>query len=405
MAKLVIALPLNRDYAGTLKLVGDRGETVAGPFAVAARALDSVAREHGNESRSPLLPYGDTPFGTYKLRRLISMRGASQRDIHTFGRFGIAVLDAIDGDAALADAAGRFEVWIHAGPASTDGRLRATNGSLRLSNEDQHRLMKALADRGGILCECVPASSDEHLGSVSCELITDYGDPPRLHDLPKAAAAIAPFVRIPVGKRPSLMFLGEYDSGTNFSNVNLDVIAHNEGGNILNGYVPSNTSGVTIGIGVDLSQQTVAGLQAMGVPQSVIDQLSPYIGLSGQAARDALAANPLTITADQATQLNDAVTASYFNSTGNAFDNACDFANFSDLPWQAQTVIADLWYNMGNLSSAAPNFWSQVTSGDWQAALDNLNDFGGNKTLDARAAYDATILQQAMNAGTLPTPH
>ena len=51
-----------------------------------------------------------------------------------------------------------------------------------------------------------------------------------------------------------------------------------------------------------------------------------------------------------------------------------------------------------------------MTSGDWQGAINNLTGMNGagpfstsDPTLDARAARDGQLLQQALNAGTLPT--
>ncbi len=70
--------------------------------------------------------------------------------------------------------------------------------------------------------------------------------------------------------------------------------------------------------------------------------------------------------------LNRAVMLSKFNEAGKAYNNASPIANFTDLPWQAQTVIADLWYNRGKLTSQDPTFWRQVTGGDWEGALAHL---------------------------------
>ena len=63
-----------------------------------------------------------------------------------------------------------------------------------------------------------------------------------------------------------------------------------EGKGIARGYVPMKNgevlgvSGVTIATGVDLGQQTGAGLLDMGVPHAVVKKLLPYIGLKKAAA-------------------------------------------------------------------------------------------------------------------------
>ena len=109
------------------------------------------------------------------------------------------------------------------------------------------------------------------------------------------------------------------------ANVDISLITQNEGGNILTGYVPIDKdgnaigqSGVTIGIGVDLGQQSASGLAAMGVSPDLIDTLSPYLGLKGDAAIDALDSNPLRIKTAQANQLNSAVMSSYVQAGSNS---------------------------------------------------------------------------------------
>ncbi len=408
MPKLVVELPKNRDLAGRLSLIGDDGSTIAGPFAVAGRALDGPARAHGNPRRLPLLPYGDTPLGTYRLTRRISMRGADIRSVQRFGRFGIAVLTPAGGDAALADAAGRFEIWVHGGPPSRDCALRATNGALRLANSDQRRLMRALADlRAGVSAECKESANGEAAAAINAAGEEDYGDPPRLGTWFDAGSA-KPFTAPPSVHADSRVYLGEYSSGLYFSDVDTDVIANNEGGTQLSGYVPANdgvpigNSGVTICAGFDLGQQTVAGLNEMGIPADIVTTFTPYLGLQGTDAQDFLAANPLTLTADQCDAVNETAFSSYSNDAGQSFELQSQVGSFSDLPWQAQTVIADLTYAWGDLASFAPNFWSQVTNGDWQAAYDNLLNFSSKPGVAGRAAKDAPILYQAIQAGTLP---
>src|ERR1700704_6163313 len=69
-----IELPRNRDFCGRLLVLGDAGKIAFGPEWWAGRANDAAAFRRGNDSRSCLLPYGDTPLGHYRLRRFISIR-------------------------------------------------------------------------------------------------------------------------------------------------------------------------------------------------------------------------------------------------------------------------------------------------------------------------------------------
>ena len=214
-------------------------------------------------------------------------------------------------------------------------------------------------------------------------------------------------------QNPNNLLFEPFMRGQYFSQVNLNVIAQNEGGNRLQGYFPGDpqtypSAGVTIGVGVDLGSKTADSLRDLGVSENLIKKLSPYLGKKGQ---DAVGSVPqsLTLTPEEARQINRAVMTGNFNDVGKAFNDASPIANFTDLPWQAQTVLADLWYNMGGGQPGGrrgiqnTQFWSQVTSGRWEDALRNLQNFGSpTRRLNDRAQTDATILKQAIDAGTLP---
>ena len=51
------------------------------------------------------------------------------------------------------------------------------------------------------------------------------------------------------------------------------------------------------------------------------------------------------------------------------------------------TTVASVAFQYGNLETETPNFWRQVTSGDWNAAEKNLRDFqddyGTRRNLEA----------------------
>lgn len=197
-------------------------------------------------------------------------------------------------------------------------------------------------------------------------------------------------------------------SGNGYTEVDKSIISKHEGGDFRTAYPPpSSRSGVTIGIGVDLGQQTATGLTNMGVSQGLVDVLMPYLGMTDGTASQYLASHPLTLTQPQDDELNSHVMPSYFSGLGTAYDNAAsnsDYWPLSDMPWQAQTVLADLWYNMGDLRHAAPNFWNEMRSGDWDAAYNNLMNFTSNPgdALYKRAQSDAALLKQAMDIGSLP---
>ncbi len=222
---------------------------------------------------------------------------------------------------------------------------------------------------------------------------------------------------------PENLFLKVFLHGGHFSQVNLNVVSDNEGGNQARPYFPDtygqppgakteikhSKAGITIGLGVDLGHTNREELKRIGVSQTTIDKLQPYLGRMGEKAVEALAEHKRDardLTPAELSQLNRAVMTSKFNEAGKAYSNASAIANFTDLPWQAQTVIADLWYNRGNLERKAPTFWREVTTGRWEDAVQNLQNLkSGDHALDNRARRDAEYLRQALaSRELLPRP-
>jgi len=193
-------LPRDRDLCGSLQVFGTTGEAVCGPFAVAARANDALASARGNPTRNPLQRFGDTPTGTWRVREILPSGPETIFSVAEFGPHGIVVLEATGGDAALADANGRFQVLIQAGDASPDGRLRATAGAFRLSNDAQAHLLRAIEADPHSRCDVVindAAASDE---TVAREEKCDLEDPPLL----AGAREAAPGIPLDVTRRDAL---------------------------------------------------------------------------------------------------------------------------------------------------------------------------------------------------------
>jgi hypothetical protein len=163
-------------------------------------------------------------------------------------------------------------------------------------------------------------------------------------------------------------------------------------------------SGATLGYGVDLGGRSVAGLKALGLSQPVIDALAPYLPYRGQAALAYVKAHPLTLPAADVQAIDGAVESQNARALAAKFDAASEVGAFRDLPANTQTAIADLYFQYGtdNPAKAAPNFWRQITQGDWQGAHDNLKAFGD--AYGPRRHDEADRLAQDMGAGVLPAP-
>jgi hypothetical protein len=189
MPRILIELPKDRKYTGLLTVLDDTGGRLLGPFRVGGRASDAPAKAHGNPNRVTTLPYGDTPLGVYRLRQVLETGEAAGYDIRQYGPCGLVVLDAVSGDAALAEAAGRFHVFIQSGDLGIDKRLRVTNGCLRMANKDLEKLVAAVRSHTGMLCECIESWAAADAQLVAMDDAYDEGDPP-----PLASASRGPVV-------------------------------------------------------------------------------------------------------------------------------------------------------------------------------------------------------------------
>ena len=92
-------------------------------------------------------------------------------------------------------------------------------------------------------------------------------------------------------------------------NANYDVtLAHlkDREGYATVGYLPTTASGVTIGIGIDLGQQTKTGLLAKGVSSTIVTKCEKYLGLTSKAQLDAkgLKASNLVLSVAEADALS-----------------------------------------------------------------------------------------------------
>ena len=149
-----------------------------------------------------------------------------------------------------------------------------------------------------------------------------------------------------------------------------------EGKGLTRGYVPCDkagrplgVSGVTIGTGVDLGQQTALGLLDMGVPFEIVDKLRPYFGYKKQDAKAVLRERPLVLSAAEIEALDSAVIGRYVRDIAARYNKDKPSVPFADIPPQAQAVIVSILYQRGLASpSKFPNTWKLLLNGDWPGA-------------------------------------
>jgi hypothetical protein len=197
----------------------------------------------------------------------------------------------------------------------------------------------------------------------------------------------------------------EESAGTD-TDIDWDFIGEQEGAASQEGYVPNpeeSQSGVTVGTGVDLGARNANDLEALGLSDALREKLEPYLGLKKQDAVDALAANPLNLTAEEVEELDEAVKEQAVDSLVSTYNEEVNARNaedggsrstFEELPAEMQTVIASVHFQYGSLESETPNFFDQVVDQRWSDALGNLRDFGDDYS--SRRGREADLLESAM---------
>jgi esterase/lipase len=171
------------------------------------------------------------------------------------------------------------------------------------------------------------------------------------------------------------------------SNIDFDFILKQEGFET-KGYVPdaeNSNSGVTIASGFDLGARVLEDLK--GLPQDIIDVLTPFLSLRGAEAQEV--ASNLNVSEDQAKIINEFAKSEAITNLRTEWENTTG-TSFDDLSKEKATVLASVAFQYGNLEKATPNFWKQTTSGDWEGAYNNLLNFGDR--YDSRRKNEANYL-------------
>ncbi len=112
-------------------------------------------------------------------------------------------------------------------------------------------------------------------------------------------------------------------------------------------YTAMGASGITIATGVDLGQTDAAALADYGLPDGLINQLRPYLGLKRGAALAKLHALPLTVSPETALTLDHAVHGGYLREVVRRWNADSPRIRFADLPKQAQAVVFSLCFQLG----------------------------------------------------------
>ena len=170
-----------------------------------------------------------------------------------------------------------------------------------------------------------------------------------------------------------------------------------EGGSVTKGYVPAagvSKSGVTIGTGFDLGQRNETDLKTLGLSSALIAILKPYLGKQAKDAQAVLDKTPLSITFDQAAGIDKAVKKAHIDLIKQNYNAVAENKKtFTDLPAEAQTVIASVSFQYGAILGArAPKFWNAAKIQDWKECIKVLNNFGD--AYPTRRKKEAALLEK-----------
>ena len=182
------------------------------------------------------------------------------------------------------------------------------------------------------------------------------------------------------------------------SNINWDFISQQEGGGKKRGYIPKHegevldSSGVTIATGWDVGQMSKEELTRSGLSQNIINKMIDYVGKTGKDSLYALDKFGIPEIEDkEVIEINKYTKNKTLSSIRKKYEKDSG-ESFDILTKAQQTVLASVAFQYGsNLKSKTPNFWKQVTSGDWDSVVKNLENFGDKYS--SRRNREANLLK------------
>lgn len=179
--------------------------------------------------------------------------------------------------------------------------------------------------------------------------------------------------------------------------IDYSFLSELEGGSKTTGYVPAadvSKSGVTIATGFDLGQRNEVDLSNLGLSADLQGKLKPYLGKKAKDAQAELDKKPLSIKDEEAEEIDKAVKKSHIDMLKLKYDAAAESKKkFTDLPAEAQTVIASVSFQYGtNLSTRAPKFWDAAKKQDWKECATILKSFGD--AYPSRRKKEANLLEK-----------
>ena len=184
--------------------------------------------------------------------------------------------------------------------------------------------------------------------------------------------------------------------------VNMEFLRMSEGFET-EGYVPRSgeqvldSSGVTIGTGLDLGTKNMDYFKDFENKET-LKKMEAYFGMKGQAAYDFEQENPLSLTREEAVEVDNFVKGRELESIENSF-LALTGKELSSMPPRLQTVIADLQFQYGSNYNRTPKFREIIKdiaedpqdAQSYMPLMNELRDFGDKYA--TRREREADLIQ------------
>ena len=184
--------------------------------------------------------------------------------------------------------------------------------------------------------------------------------------------------------------------------VNMEFLRMSEGF-VTEGYVPRSgeqvldSSGVTIGTGLDLGTKNMDYFKDFENKET-LKKMEAYFGMQGLAAYNFEQENPLSLTREEAVEVDNYVKGRELESIENSF-LALTGKELSSMPPRLQTVIADLQFQYGSNYNRTPKFREIIKdiaedpqdAQSYMPLMSELRDFGDK--YDTRRNREADLIQ------------
>jgi uncharacterized membrane protein YgcG len=147
MVTIKLRVPADRERTALVEILAKSPMTVRGIACASADA--GLAKRHGNAGCDPLRPWGHPPLGRYRFVASGRLPNGSHAE---FGDH-MLVFQPESGPALEAESFGRLLLPVYAGAAAKDGRLRRTQGGVRVAQALLGGLLYSVATDPDIVLE------------------------------------------------------------------------------------------------------------------------------------------------------------------------------------------------------------------------------------------------------------